>query len=330
MIRSAVLKLTFAYLVIIMALSIAFSVTLYRISDSELNHGLRQPGTPVFRETSLYNFDTFRETRLSESRENLKANLVLLNLITLGAGFAASYLLARKTLEPIERAMKSQMQFTADASHELRTPLTAMQTEIEVALRDKNLSTDEAKELLASNLEEVGKLRQLSDDLLQLAHQNGEKLTNAMGNVRLSVASAVEYVAKPAAAKHIQLQIDGLDKDMLFKGDEASLSKLVAILLDNAIKYSPEKTTVTIKAKQDGSSILLRVTDQGVGIDKVDLPHIFDRFYRADISRTKIDAGGYGLGLSIAQKLAHLHDGSLEVEKTSKKGTTFLLKLHKA
>ena len=329
MIRSAVLKLTFAYLVIIMALSIAFSITLYRISDSELTNGLRRPGQPVFRETSMYDFDMFREARLSEGRQNLKSNLVLLNIITFGAGFAASYLLARKTLEPIEEAMKSQMQFTADASHELRTPLTAMQTEIEVALRDKNLTKDDARELLESNLEEVGKLRQLSDGLLRLAQQRGQKMTEGTPATKTIISDAISRVVKQADAKKITVSDLSVDESNV-KGDEASLVEVVAILLDNAIKYSDKKTTIQVTSKQEGNFIALRIIDQGMGIAPEDAPHIFDRFYRADASRTKPDAGGYGLGLSIAKKIIDLHGGTIAVEKSTKKGSVFVVKLHKA
>ena len=329
MIRSAVLKLTFAYLFIIMALSIAFSVTLYHISDGELNRGLRRPGEPVFRETSYYNFDAFRETRLSEGRQNLKSNLVLLNIITFGAGFAASYLLARKTLEPIEEAMESQMRFTADASHELRTPLTAMQTEIEVALRDKNLTKEEAKELLESNLEEVEKLRRLSDGLLRLAQNSGQKLTQSKANVAESIELAVDHVSKQADAKKVTLSFaDSINATA--KGDTGAIAEVVAILLDNAIKYSDQKTTIEVTLKSPNNHVEIRVKDQGVGIAKEDIEHIFDRFYRADSSRTKHDTGGYGLGLSIAKKIVDLHDGVIRVEKTSKKGTTFLVVLHAA
>ena len=329
MIRSAVFKLTFAYLFIIMALSIAFSFTLYRISDGELSRGLRRPGQAVFRETSMYDFDTFREIRLSEGRESLKSNLIILNIITFGAGFAASYLLARKTLEPIAEAMKTQMQFTADASHELRTPLTAMQTEIEVALRDKSLTKDEAKDLLKSNLEEVEKLRELSDGLLKLAQHSGKKLTNQTANVYESIVAAVDRVSKRAELKKIIIT-PTIPEKLSIKGDPASVTEITSILLDNAIKYSPEKSKISITAKIDGGFVVIRVIDEGMGIDTKDLPHIFDRFYRADASRAKSNIGGYGLGLSIAKKIVDINDGSIFVEKTSKKGSVFAIKLHKA
>lgn len=329
MIQSAVLKLTFAYLAIVMALSISFSITLYRISDSELSHGLRKPGQPVFRETSMYDFDMFRETRINEGRQNLKSNLVLLNLITFGAGLAASYLLARKTLEPIEEAMKSQMQFTADASHELRTPLTAMQTEIEVALRDKNLSKTEARELLESNLEEVEKLRRLSDGLLQLAQQRNKTLYEGSVAVAGIVHDAKSHVLKQAGKKKITIAED-IAQNLKARGDQVSLAEVVAILLDNAIKYSDNGTLINVTARQAGAMIEIRVSDQGVGIEPIDLPNIFNRFYRADASRTKKDVGGYGLGLSIAKKIIDLHGGQISVESSSKKGSTFLVKVHKA
>ncbi len=309
-----------------MALSIAFSITLYRISDTELNHGLRKPGQPVFRETSLYDFEAFRNDRLQESRASLKSNLVLLNIITLGAGFAASYLLARKTLEPIEEAMESQARFTADASHELRTPLTAMQTEIEVALRDQKLTKEEAKELLASNLEEVVKLRILSDGLLRLARQKNEPLTNTVADIEQVAQKAIDHTARQATEKQITIK-STITKKTLVKGDTPTLTELISILIDNAIKYSEPKTNVTISAERKDGHLLLRVADQGMGIAEKDAPHVFERFYRADTSRTKKDVGGYGLGLSIARKLTDLHKGSIEIETTSKKGTTFKVTL---
>lgn len=328
MIRSAVLKLTFAYLAMIMALSVAFSVTLYKISDAELNHGLRKPGQPVFRETSLYDFDMFREARLNESRAALKSNLVMLNIVTLAAGAAASYLLARKTLEPIAAAMESQARFTADASHELRTPLTAMQTEIEVALRDKSLVVQDARELLESNLEEVVKLRNLSDGLLRLARPNGEKLTATKVEIYDATVRAIENTAKQSQANDMQI-INRVPKGILAKGESESLAEVMTILIDNAIKYSDSGKKIIISASEEQGQILIRVKDSGIGIHIDDIPHVFDRFYRADASRVKVDAGGYGLGLSIAKKIIDLHDGYIGIEGTSDKGTTFVIKLHK-
>jgi two-component system phosphate regulon sensor histidine kinase PhoR len=97
--------------------------------------------------------------------------------------------------------------------------------------------------------------------------------------------------------------------------------------LDNAIKYSPEKAKVIISAGKSDGNVLISIRDKGPGIDKKDLPHIFDRFYRADSTRSKEKASGYGLGLSIAKQIAEMHHGSISVESAAKKGTSFTVKL---
>lgn len=321
MIQSAVTKLTIAYLGIIMFLSIIFSLYLYHISDRELNNGLRRPPTIVFRETSLYGFDDFRTLRLNEVRANLKQRLIVVNIITLVVGFAVSYALARKTLEPIDRALESQKRFTADASHELRTPLTAMQTEIEVALRDKNLSKEESRELLESNLEEVAKLRALSDGLLKLAKQDTKDIPMEAVIVKNVCNEAIKKVNKVAKQKKISIQNNIKNKNVY--GNADSLTELFVILLDNAVKYSDDKSEIILSSKVKNQKVIVSVADSGQGISKKDLPYIFDRFYRADQSRNKNKDNGYGLGLSIAKNIIVMHDGNIETISKVGSGTTF-------
>lgn len=323
MFRSAVLKLTFAYLAIIMILSIGFSLMLYKISDSELSNGLRRPQHAIFRETSIYDFENFRKDRLSEGRENLQQSLIFLNIVTLIGGLILSYFLAQKTLQPIEEAYDSQSRFTADASHELRTPLAAMKSEIEVALRDKKLSIGDAKELLASNLEEVDKLKNLADSLLMLARQEDVKAELMANNLNKLVANVMSRYEDIALKRNITIEtnVDNVDINV----DKLSFEELLAIVVDNAIKYSPNNKKITITSEHKGDSVDLNIKDQGGGIADQDLPHIFDRFYRADESRSRVGAGGFGLGLSIAKKLAHKNSVSLYVKHTSKKGTTFCI-----
>jgi signal transduction histidine kinase len=146
LIQSAVFKLTMYYLAIIVGLSLGFSLFLYHVSSNELDRGLRRQGYDI---SSLSNsFEQFRQDRIDEAHANLIFNLFVFNLFILLAGGVVSYALAQRTLDPIDKAIEAQSRFTADASHELRTPLTAIQTEIEVALRNKNLSTSQAKNLL--------------------------------------------------------------------------------------------------------------------------------------------------------------------------------------
>ena len=327
MIHSAVIRLTLWYLAIIMALSIGFSIALYSISSREINRGLRQQ--PVYYSgqfpPSNLVIETFRQQQIQESLRHLRANLVLLNLATLAVGGAAGYLLARRTLGPIAKAMDAQSRFAADASHELRTPLTAMQTENEVALRNPKLTKDQAKELLESNLEEVAKLKGLSEGLLRLAQADSKDLPMRRVEVKKLVEAAKGRIAKQAALRNITIKTTLADAHL--QGDFESLIELLYILLDNAVKYSAEKSEVRIQAKKSNKLIVISVADTGRGIADKDLPHIFERFYRSDMSRTRTSAGGYGLGLSIAAKIAHLHGGRIDATSELNKGSVFTVYL---
>ncbi len=327
MIRSAVLRLTLWYLAIIMALSVGFSFFLYRVSADELNRGFHHQAVVYFTQFGIISPQPQREIELSEGRTHLRNDLLLFNLIILLIGGATSYVLARRTLHPIEEALDSQSRFTADASHELRTPLTAMQTEIEVALRDKQLTKGEAKQLLKSNLEEVAKLRALSDGLLRLARQDNQ-LLDGQADLRKVATAAISRARPLLAAKSMELQ-DQIPKVQV-KGDEQSLIELMVVLLDNAIKYSDPSKKIILQAVAHSHHVDLKVIDEGYGIKAADLPHIFDRFYRSDASRSKKQTEGYGLGLSIAQKIADLHGGSIEVQSKLGQGTTFVVRLQSA
>ena len=331
MLRSAVLRLTLSYLAIIMLLSIIFSVVLYSISSGELDRGFRHqspyygamappPGLPGFTE--------FRREQLVEGQAHLRSDLIAFNLGVLLLGGAASFVLARRTLKPIEEAMEAQSRFTADASHELRTPLTAMQSEIEVALRDRGLTKQAARELLESNLEEVGKLRALSDGLLRLASVNAGELPTQPVWLDKAAGEALRRLAPAAKAKQIKMVTT--IEHLAAMGDPASITELAVILLDNAIKYSEQGGEVKVATVAHGKQVYLRVSDQGRGIKPAELPHIFDRFYRSDRARSKERTNGYGLGLSIAQQIARLHKATIDVSSTPGKTTVFTVKLHRA
>lgn len=327
MIRSTTGRLALSYLAIIMAMSICFSYVFYRISSHELSRQL--PVISSFElppDRTVVEFGDYRhffERRINEGRGDLLAKLVILNMLTLVAGAFLSYYLARRTLTPIEKAMDAQSRFASDASHELRTPLAAMQAENEVALRDSGLTLLRAKQLLASNLEEVTRLRDLSDGLLRLARGDTEL---EMRPVWLDdVASdAMNMVITLAQAKHIS--IEETVPHMQTVGDKQSLTRALVILLDNAIKYSNEHGVIRLGGT-NGKQPSVYVEDAGVGIDAAHLPHIFDRFYRADQARTKQLASGYGLGLAIAKKIVEQHSGTISVKSAPQKGATFTIHL---
>ncbi len=339
MFHSAYLRLTVFYVLVVMIISIAFSVVLYQISSAEIGRGLDRQ-TSIIRNLPGNNrlpfpFDEIENARrqqIDESNGHIETNLIYLNILILILSSAGGYFFARRTLKPIEEIVEAQNRFTADASHELKTPLTAMRSEIEVNLRDKKLSGDEAKKLLQSNLEEIGKLESLSNALLKLAKYDSDD-RHDFREVVLSemITEAYERVAGLAEKKlitincHPELDSGSLRTKVL--GDKASLIELFVILLDNAVKYSPEKTMISIDIREDKKYAVIRVKDQGMGIKAGDLPHIFNRFYRADQSRCKEKCDGYGLGLSIAKRITEIHHGDIYVASSHDHGSEFTVKL---
>ncbi len=322
---AAYLRLTAWYVLIIMAISLLFSGWVYSQARQELQFG--------FNSIVHYNavdavrwapYDRLIADQLEASRRRLILRLVSLNLVVLAVGAAASYLLARRTLQPIEEAVEAQHRFTADASHELRTPLAAMKAEIEVGLRDKAITKAEAVALLQSNLEEVNRLGGLAEGLLTLT-QTDDGLVLAPMPLGDAVAKVAQRLQPLAEAKHIEI-VRQLEP-VVVQAEAQALDKITGILLDNAIKYSPENTEVTLRTYQKDGHGYLEVVDQGIGIKASELPHIFDRFYRADTSRTKTQIPGHGLGLSIAQKLAENVHGHITAESAPGKGSVFRLDL---
>lgn len=331
--RTAYLKLTIFYVLIAMTISVAFSISLYKISSNELDRGLGRQ-SKVLRDIPMKglilqqtpDFEQMRLDQLDESSNRLKVNLIYFNLLILLLSSAASYFLAKKTLEPIKEAMDAQNRFTADASHELRTPLTAMRTEIEVNLRDKKLGLSEAKRLLQSNLEETEKLESLSNALLKLASYD-EEVKSAFSKVSLEEVVTEAYEKVECLANKKSIRFENNFQNISVKGDKQSLVELFIILIDNAIKYSPVKSKILINIASGKDWGVVKIRDYGVGIKASDLPHIFNRFYRADTSRSKEKIEGYGLGLSIAKSIVNLHKGTIDAFSKPEKGSEFVVKL---
>lgn len=332
--KSAYTQLTLYYVLIVMIISVCFSILLYQISSNEIDQGLGQQtnilrNLPPFGDIKnqvIPNFEQIHANQLQESNNRLKTNLIYFNLLIFIFSTIASYFLAKRTLEPIEKSVEKQYRFTADASHELRTPLTAIRSEIEVNLRDKNLTLKNSKKLLRSNLEEIQKLEELSGALLMLARFDAEANKN-FEKISLEdiIIEAYEKVEKLADNKSIKF----INKfsDVSIMGDHQSLTQLFVILIDNAIKYSPKKSKINIELIHNKHHATVKIKDRGCGIDSEDIPYIFDRFYRADASRCKVKTDGYGLGLSIAKEIVQMHNGKISVESKQNQGSEFIIKL---
>lgn len=331
MFASATLQLTAWYLLVIMVVSLLFSALIFELSTNEISSRLEQFQIRLEGGQTLVlpGATTLNEVRMHQTREakvSIFFGLLYMNLSVLGIGGIVSFLLARRTLRPIEAAHEAQSRFTSDASHELKTPLAVMKSEIQVALRDKNITSAELREILLSNLEEVDKLAELSQTLLQLSRLDysdiprGERV-----NLSTILASAVKAFS---GEKSRQIKFHRPKTSVLMDGNIAMIGDLINILLDNALKYSPTDTAVAVTLSSNGRTAKLEVSNAGPGISPEDLPHIFKRFYRADRSRTSHQtAKGYGLGLSLAKKIVELHDGQIQVTSNPGKITTFRVSL---
>lgn len=324
MFTSARLKLTAWYLLIIMIISGLFSLAVYRSLTLEISRGMRQQALRYMPFPSLIELD---EEIFFQARRRVIVDLVMINSGILVISGIAAYFLAGRTLQPIENMVEDQKRFIADASHELRTPLTAMKTEIEVALRGKNLDIKDAKSLLHSNLEEVNKMQSLSNYLLTLnRYQDSQtRLPTEKIDLHEVIVKAVEGIRPLATTKHIS--IEDQSKITPITGNFVSLVELITLLLDNAVKYSHLNSRIIVSTSKDPRNAVIVVQDFGIGIKAGDIPYIFNRFYRADSSRSKSHEDGYGLGLSIAKNIVNLHRGQISVSSTPGEGSAFTVKL---
>ena len=330
MFRSATFKLTMWYLAIVMTISIIFSFALYSVTAGALDRGFNRETQRIDLQFPVFQNDPnlpHMNADATSDAHHILLRLLSLNFIVLAVAGFSSYWLARRTLEPIEAAHEQQKRFTSDVSHELRTPLTALRMESEVALLHNKTTAAELRKTLKSNLEEVSKLDMLINNLLRLTQLEANELQQQFQPVSSKevIQAGIEEVAKAAAARHIT--IDQTINDATLWGDRESLIQIIVILLDNAIKYSPEGKTVKLTATTQADEAIWHISDEGNGIEPSDLDHVFDRFYRADTSRAKSVSEGYGLGLSIAKMIADIHEGNITLKSRVGQGTTAIVLL---
>lgn len=330
MFHSARIRLTILYIVIVALVSVIFSSIIYRDITLELQHSYQRAEVKLSETPAIFVPNrtavlTFLADDLERAKHIVRIRLLIVNTIIIAASGIAAYFLAGKTLRPLEEAVEEQKRFVSDASHELRTPLTVMKSEIEVSLRDKNITAKESKQLLKSNLEEVDKMQKLTNYLLALnRYESGNaKLSKNKINIAEVAENVVEHYKKAAKLKGISLTSNS--KEVFAYVNETSIEELISILIDNAIKYTPEKGRVEITIAMRKRQPIIKVADTGIGIKASEIPYIFNRFYRADNSRSKNQTDGYGLGLAIAKSIVELHSGSIDVQSSPNRGTTFTI-----
>lgn len=230
-------------------------------------------------------------------------------------------------LDRIETDVKRIVQFTADASHELRAPLTLIHTAAEFSLR-RERSREELVEAMRKIVRESERTSRLVDDLLLLARADSQAdaLRLAPTDVSSTGREAAELAAGLAQAKNIEISSEIPHQALVMNADEKLLEQLWLILLDNAVKYTPEGGRIRFAMRPVNSHLETTVRDTGIGIAPSDLPHVYDRFWRADKVRSRA-AGGAGLGLAIARWIVQTHHGEIVIDSELGRGSEVKVRL---
>ncbi|GKU84738.1 cell wall metabolism sensor histidine kinase WalK [Niallia sp. NCCP-28] len=249
-------------------------------------------------------------------------------LLFLGVAIVISYYMSKKAMTPITKAFARQREFVADASHELRTPLSVMLSSINAMEMTTEWKKEDYSYKLLFNLKnEVKRMTQMVGDLLTLARSDLE--TAEQANERFDFQPFAEKTMKSvqtlADSKQIKLFFE-VSESLIVYGDSQKFTQLLYILLDNAIKYTPNGGKVSLFLAADEKDLVMKVQDTGIGIDAKDQQQIFERFYRTDKSRTR-QIGGHGLGLAIAKWIVESYKGTIRVSSEVGRGSTFTIKI---
>jgi signal transduction histidine kinase len=249
-----------------------------------------------------------------------------LGLGALGLAAIGGLYMAGRAVKPVREAFDRQRAFIADASHELKTPLTLVRIDTEV-LRG-NLENSDDRELADEVLVETDRMSVILADLLTMARLDANVLDVARKPFDLSNLIKEEAERFKVRAKHegVRLEVRAPD-ELLASGDPARTSQILSALLDNALRFTPSGGSVEVTARKQDDRVEAIVSDTGTGVPPEHLPRIFERFYRAEADRSRVDGGGTGIGLAIAKGLARAQGGDLDAENAKDGGAVFRLKM---
>lgn len=254
--------------------------------------------------------------------------LIFLGLLALVIATVIGHFMAGRAIIPMKEAYDKQKQFAADASHELRTPLAVVMASADLLLADPSIQNPFLKEILGDLKDEVKKMSKLVSDLLMVARSDNNALKVKMQKIDLGklLEQNIRMMTPLAEKKEISLVGENFRK-MILTGDEQKIKQLILILVDNAIKYTPNGGKVIVRhEKSESNRAIFSVQDSGIGIAPEDQEKIFERFYRVDKVRSR-EMGGNGLGLAIAMEILKLHDGKIFVDSEVGHGTKFTVEL---
>lgn len=259
--------------------------------------------------------------------EDLLQNVLILLVVLLivsSIGIAMlSYFLAKKSMAPIQHSYEQQRQFVANASHELRTPLAVLYSSLELFEEQmKKDGTVYPQDTMDDMKNEADYMNEMLSSLLTLTRSDQNQIELTISELDLSTVLIQRTHRFAKTLQHLSFHLDVAD-ELMIQADKILVEELLYILLKNAVTYTSEGS-ISVRAYEDNGVAKIEVTDTGIGIAQEDLPHIFERFYRADKIRNK---SGTGLGLAIAKVITKLHNGHIDVESELGKGTTFTIDL---
>ncbi len=265
--------------------------------------------------------DSMIKTIHDITAENMKLEIAITNTKDEIEKLAETF---NDMLKRLDNAFTSQKQLFEDLSHQLNTPLTVLKGEFEVGLK-KMRSQEEYESIFKSSLEEINKIVKLVDNLLILARLESKRILPDRKELDLNLLAqgVVNSIKSLAERKGVGISLSRNEETAII-GDETELKHLFLNLIDNAIKYTPQGGKVTIGMAKDRDKAYIKISDTGMGISQEDLPHIFDRFYRAEKGAP---GQGFGLGLSIVKSIVDAHKGSIKAESLPGKGSTLTVSL---
>lgn len=315
------LTLTLWYTLLLFIILLFFSAFIYTLENEDVTRVVLERDYGTNPPKKLTQAETKQVIlQINDLRYSLILNLILVDDLILLIGGTLSYFLAGKTLEPIQKTMQRQREFMADASHELRTPLAAIQIAGEVALRNNLKTKDDYKKVVEQTFRESTRMAKMVDELMLLSRSETQISRREFKKIRLD--KLIEEVIGETKPLFLQKKLKLKDVEIseaVINADRNKIKQLILIILDNAIKFSPQKGTISIKAGRKPKPFF-SITDNGIGIPKQEQSKIFYRFYQIDKSRSKT---GSGLGLSIAKWIADSHKASILIKSTQGKGSTF-------
>ncbi|MEN9604373.1 MAG: hypothetical protein RJB39_58 [Candidatus Parcubacteria bacterium] len=305
------IKLTAMYTLIAAVMAGGYSLLLYQLLIADFRDSIQD---------KIYAIDPrIINSIISRTSDVLLNRILFIDIVILLVVICISFVWANRTLRPIRENMIRQKRFVADASHELRTPVAVMVSGLEVALRNKNLTMDDARETLNDTLAEMRELSKLSNHLLDISRYDADiHGTQSPIQITAVLNPVLQKITRLAEEKGVVLHTGQIDEASI-NGHQLELGRVFLNLLHNAIKYTPKGGNVTVEGQKRTRRYSVTIRDTGIGIDKEALDKIFDPFFQGDAAHNN---GGAGLGLTLAKRIIESHRGSIDIQSEVNSGTT--------